>query len=216
MTDQNDKDQNDKDQISQMVGRSIDDTAKEFYFTVSQEASITSRIGSSIERSLNGKTVGKYSVNITTLDIPDRGRNSIEKKIGADLIMSVSVTGAVEFDKLILIQAKFERKINKSDMLSACNRMEGAIGEKGGYIWLYGENGVRVLSPYQVANMKGNSIKGLKPRSASGFTKRIFDCYAGVRDNRIKGNKNRRSALSKVLEELNAPHLIDISLYDLE
>lgn len=95
-----------------------------------QEAEITSRLCQRLEDRLDGKNAGDYIFRVTAQSLPDRGPSSIEKVIGADIFMSVSLDGPNGFDKGIFIQSKTEQNIKKDELQEACLRMKKVAGEK--------------------------------------------------------------------------------------
>ena len=51
----------------------------------------------------------------------DRGPRSLAKITGADLLLSVSLDGPDGFDKTVFVQAKYDRNVNRDDLLDAVN-----------------------------------------------------------------------------------------------
>ncbi|MBW8321642.1 MAG: hypothetical protein K0M49_08010 [Arenimonas sp.] len=76
----------------------------------------------------------------------------------------------------------------------------------------YEPNGVKVLSSHQVGQMKHNSLAGIQPRTTTGFTGRILDCYAGSRAWGIPSAGDRRKMVAERLLEVRASNLLDIKL----
>jgi hypothetical protein len=133
-------------------GNAIDSLVQEHYShihdgaSVVQEPEITSRICQRVEERLNGKRFGEYKLRVTAASMPDRGPNSLEKLTGADLLLTVSLEGPDGFDKGLLIQAKYDRNVNREDLKDACDRMESYGGHEGTYVWIYEPDGVKVIS----------------------------------------------------------------------
>ena len=136
----------------------------------------------------------------------------MEKLFGADLFLSISLDGADGFDKGIFIQAKYDRNIDRTELKDACRRMEAIAERKGVYVWVYEPDGVKVLSSHQVGQMKRNSLTGIQPRTMTGFTGRILDCYAGSRAWGIPSTGDRRKLVAERLIESRASNLLDIKL----
>lgn len=137
----------------------------------------------------------------------------MEKLLGADIFLSVSLEGVDGFDKGIFIQAKYDRNINKEQMQDAVAKMKKTAGSNGAYIWIYTPNGTNVLSAYQVEKMSNDSLDDLQPRSVQGFTGRIIDCFAGSRDWGISGpTQDRRALVAGRLREARAKNVIDLNL----
>ena len=58
-----------------------------------QEPQITSRIGQALESELKSRGILGYRVRVVTHDIPDKGRGSLEKPLGADMYMGFELVG---------------------------------------------------------------------------------------------------------------------------
>ncbi|MGT2465053.1 hypothetical protein ACVOMV_06100 [Mesorhizobium atlanticum] len=198
------------------LGEAVDGLVKDLYSNVVdgpsmvQEPEITSRICQRLEDRLDGRRVGDYIFRVTAQSMPDRGPNSLEKITGADLLLSVSLDGPDGFDKTLFIQAKYDRNLNRNELLDACRRMEQHVGSKGAYVWIYEQSGVRVVSPHEVRQMPGNTIDGVHRRSMAGLTGRILDCYAGSRGWGIPKGANRRQLIQEQLRRVRARNALDI------
>jgi len=211
-------DREDRRLIMDAVGGAVDELVRDLYSdaidgpSVVQEPEITSRLCQRMEDRLDGRRVGDYSIRVIAQSMPDRGPRSLEKITGADLILSVSLEGPDGFDKALFIQAKYDRNVNREDLLDACRRMERQVGTKGAYIWIYERDGVKVLSPHQVRQMKGNTFEGLQPRSMAGLTGRILDCFAGSQASGIPMGPNRRQKVGNLLRQIRAENALDLAL----
>lgn len=204
--------------IMDRLGEAVDELVVDLYshtagsVSVVQEAEITSRLCQRLEDRLDNSQAGDYVFRVIAQSLPDRGPNSMEKLFGADLFLSISVDGADGFDKGIFIQAKYDRNINRTELKDACRRMEAVADRKGVYVWVYEPDGVKVLSSHQVGQMKQNSLTGIQPRTMTGFTGRILDCYAGSRAWGIPSTGDRRKIVAERLLEVRASNLLDIKL----
>ncbi|TPO13369.1 hypothetical protein [Mesorhizobium sp. B1-1-5] len=204
--------------IMDRLGGAVDDLVADLYsdtaggVSVVQEAEITSRLCQRLEDRLDNSPAGEYVFRVIAQSLPDRGPNSMEKLFGADLFLSISLDGADGFDKGIFIQAKYDRNINRTELKDACRRMEAIAERQGVYVWVYEPDGVKVLSSHQVSQMKQNSLTGIQPRTMTGFTGRIVDCYAGSRAWGIPSTGDRRKLVAERLLEARASNLLDIKL----
>lgn len=173
--------------IMDAVGGAVDELVRDLYSdaidgpSIVQEPEITSRVCQRVEDRLDGRRVGDYVFRVIAQSMADRGPRSLEKITGADLLLSVSLDGPGGFDKAVFVQAKYDRNVDRNELLDACWRMEQHAGTRGAYVWVYEQDGVKVLSPHQVRQMRGNTFEGLQRRSMAGLTGRILDCYAGSR-----------------------------------
>jgi hypothetical protein len=127
-----------------------------------------------------------------------------EGRAPRDPLLSVSLDGLNGFDKVAFVQAKYDRNLNRNELLDGCGRMEQHVGTKGAYIWIYEQPRVKVLSPYQVRQMRGNTFEGLQRRSATGLTGRILGCYAGSREWGIPMGPNLRQIIQQRIRQVRA------------
>lgn len=207
-----------RDLIMKRLGDAVDELVADLYsetldgVSTVQEAEISSRLCQRLEDRLDNSQAGGYIFRVIAQSLPDRGPNSMERLLGADIFLSVSLDGPGGFDKGIFIQAKYDRNINRSELKDACDRMKKIVGKEGTYVWIYEPDGIRVLSAHQVNQMKRNSLQGLAPRSMKGFTGRILDCFAGSRSWGVPSGSDRRKLAGDKLREARAANLLDINL----
>ncbi|WP_373413559.1 hypothetical protein [Ensifer aridi] len=200
------------------LGGAVDNLVRDLYsnatggLSIVQEPEITARLCQRLEDRLDGQRVGNYVFRVTAQTMADRGPRSLEKITGADLLLSVSLDGPNGFDKALFVQAKYDRNVKREELLEACQRMERHVGTKGAYIWIYEQDGVKVISPHQVRRMRGNTFEGLQRRSMAGLTGRILDCYAGSREWGIPMGANRRQVVEDRLRQVRAQNALDIAM----
>jgi hypothetical protein len=207
-------------QIMDALGMAVDELVQDLYSDAAhgpkmvQEPEITSRLCERLEERLDGQRAGDYVFGVIGLSMPDRGRDSMEKITGADLLLSFSLDGPEGFNKAIFVQSKYDRNVNRNELLDACRRMQHHAGSEGTYVWIYAQDGVRVFSSHQIRRMRGNTFEGLQPRSMVGFTGRILDCYAGTQNWGIPMGpmRDRRRILVERLREVRAQYALDLSV----
>lgn len=201
-----------------VFGESIDSLVRDLYsdnhdgVSIVQEPEITSRICQRVEDRLDGERIGEYVLRVTAQSMPDRGPRSLEKLTGADLLLTVSLDGPDGFDKGLLIQAKYDRNVNRRELQDACDRMERQVGKEGTYVWIYEPDGVKVLSSHQVRQMSGDNLAGVYRRSVAGLTGRILDCYAGSRAMGVPAKGNRRRIIEHRLRDIRAKNGLDLRI----
>jgi hypothetical protein len=196
-------------------GEAIDELVQDLYSdlpSVVQEPEITSRICQRVEDRLNGRRIGDYALEVTAQSMPDRASRSLESITGADLLLSVSLDGPDAFDKTLFIQAKYDRNINRKELIDACDRMEEHVVKEGSYVWIYERDGAKVLSSHQIRRMKGNSFEGLHRRSVAGLAGRILDCNAGSQSWGVPMGVNRRRVIHDRLRDLRSRNALDLAL----
>lgn len=204
--------------IMDVIGQSIDALVADLYsaldggLSVVQEPEITSRICQRMEDRLDGERVGNYIIRVQAQSMPDRGPRSLEWITGADLFLTISLEGPDGFDKGLFIQTKYDRNISREELVDACQRMQRYGGVEGSYVWIYEQNGVKVLSPNEIRKMRGDSIAGLHSRSVAGFTGRILDCFAGSQSWGVPMGPNRREEIGRRFREVRAQNALDVAL----
>lgn len=208
-----------RDQIASDLGNAIDELASDLYSEIVdgvsavQEAEITSRLCQRLEDRLDNREVGSsYRFRVIAQSLPDRGPNSMERLLGADLFLSVSLEGRDGFDKGVFIQAKYDRNIRRSDLQTAASRMRHVAGKIGSYVWIYEPSGVKVISAHETDRMVSNSIVGLPSRTMEGFAGRILDCFAGSRRWGIPSGEDRRRVVADRLRQARARNVLDINI----
>lgn len=211
-----------RSQIVKKLGHAVDSLVKELYsakiggVSARQEPEITSRLCQRLEDKLDKTIAGEYVFRVIAQSLPDRGPNSMEKLIGADLFLSVSLEGQEGFDKGVFIQAKYDRNINHNELKTACQNMKREAGNEGAYVWIYQPEGVKVVSSHQVNQMQHNSLADVRPRSVEGFFGRILDCYAGSKKWGVPSRGDRRIAIDAKLLGVRTRNLLDIQLKKLK
>lgn len=204
--------------IAKNIADAANDLVSELYSPLfdgvsdAQEAEISSRLCQRLEDKLDGMQAGEYTFNVVAHSLPDRGPKSFEKILGADIFLSISLEGIDGFDKGIFIQAKYDRNIDKSDLQKSCKKMRRIAGSEGSYVWIYEPSGVKVISSHQVDKMGGNSLRGIQPRTAEGFIKRVLDCHAGTKAWGIPTGPGRRERVRAKLREVRAANIVDVDI----
>lgn len=208
----------DREHVMEAVGNAVDGAVRENYRIkegrkLTQEPRITERLSERVQKQLDGKKVGRYKLRVTAETLSDRGGNSAESLLGADLALSISLDGVDGFDKTLFIQAKYDVEADRNELIAACTKMEKIAGKKGSYIWIYCPHGVKVISSHQVRKMRGNDFESIAHRSVGGFTGRILDCHAGSKRIGIpRGVPDRRIYMQDKLEEWRAKAALDIQI----
>jgi len=122
-------------------------TCARHYEAETQEHQLTSRIAGAIERELGNIRVGEMSIRVVAQELSDRGRGSKEKKVGADLYISITIeSGDRTISKGMLVQSKWDDAVEGPAERS---RLHGQSQDmlrrsKESYIWTYGPQGVSV------------------------------------------------------------------------
>jgi len=165
-----------------------------------QEHQFTSRLAEAIESRLDGITVDGVRLRVTVQELSDRGPASRERRVGADLYISVAVDGPDgQISKGLLVQAKWASTIQKDDRLKdQCRQMLDRTQES--YVWVYAPRGVAVIRATDIGNTP-------LPKTAGTIGTLIADglsCSAG--DPRIGLNLRIPTvhALDSIMRDLSA------------
>ncbi|MCE8523572.1 hypothetical protein KBY30_21520 [Ruegeria pomeroyi] len=205
-------------QIVKTLGNAVDGLVADLYsepvdgVSTIQEPEITSRLCQRLEDHLDNRQVGDYTFRVIAQSLPDRGPQSMEKLIGADLFVSISLEGVDGFDKGIFVQAKYDRNFDRKELKDACRRMREHVSAEGVYVWIYEPKGVKVISSHQVDQLQENNLRDVRSRSSEGFFGRVIDCYAGSKAWGIPNGGDRRKAVATKLREARARSIVDINL----
>jgi len=109
-----------------------------------QEHQITSRIGKALELELRRRNILGHRIRVITHDLPDKGRRSLEKPIGADLYVGFELVGGGESrSKGILVQAKKAKSMDAGQVKRLKGQCRDMLGKTdAAYVWTYSENGI--------------------------------------------------------------------------
>jgi hypothetical protein len=209
--------------IANALGDAVYQSIREHLSGISQEPQITSRIGQKLESTIDGKTILGYELSVITQDIPDRGPKSLEKLIGADLYVGISVNSGGNIQtKGFLTQAKIIGKLKAQkdfdDLDDACTQM--LERSDSSYDWLYENSGVRVIKAEDVLKRTARDPSTWQRGRASTVFSRTLECTEGdfgIGLPSVWGRQmTQRAALGEMLEKLRVPKGIGISIRKLK
>jgi hypothetical protein len=139
--------------LSQAIDGVVSQTCCRHYEAATQEPQLTAKIAHAIEHELNGITVNGQHVEVHVQDWDSIGASSREKKVGANLYISIVVKEGdrVIASKGMLVQSKWDSTLQKGrDQLSnQLNEMQERTDAS--YVWVYQRTGVSVLDANAVA-----------------------------------------------------------------
>jgi hypothetical protein len=98
--------------------------------------------------------------------------------MGTDLYIAISSedrSGKVK-SKAVLVQAKRDNKINKSELTEQCRRMT-MITKKGSVVWIYTKNGVNVIRSTDVERRSDAVFRN------HDLFERVFECMLIATEN---------------------------------
>ena len=194
-----------RNKIARLLARTIDPNVKD-HFSISQEPAVTSRLGQAIE-GLNGRTRDGYKIHVITQDVPDRGRGSLERKLGADLYIGVRVSGVPsDTMKGLLIQSKWDGPLSPNEFAELQRQAEKihAKSGEGSFVWRYSNTGVSAVSASQVIGANPTSYPKLVSQNTAAHFRSVLDCTAGDLELANEEIFTKRSALLRFLKDLAA------------
>lgn len=187
--------------ISKAIGEALDELVRERYKGLVEEPDITSRVGQRLEDRFDGRTIGGHGIRVITETITSRGRGSLEKPMGTDLYIAVSVQhdDGSETSKGLLIQAKKQDKLRSdpAGLIEQCRRMT-LITKKGSVVWAYGPKGIATASASDVLAGTFRAV------SVSKMFEEVFECSLGDKRRVPRKGLDDREALKDMLRTLGA------------
>jgi hypothetical protein len=192
--------------IARAIGASLDDLVRDRMGGLPAEPDITSRVGQRLEERFDRQHIEGHNVRVISETITSAGPKSLEKPLGTDLYIALSVEDASgrQTSKGVLVQAKRGRYA-VSDLREQCRRMN-LVTIKGSVVWVYGSNGITVLRSKDV--VEGNDA----PFSMADFFDRVLKCEIGDRRKVPNGQFGDRSELRAMLQALGAKNAIWLEL----
>lgn len=152
---------------------------------VQQEPAFTDRFIAYIQTNLHGRTLAGVIWSAVTL--PDRGPNSAESQLGADLLSVVRfdladfkvAKGFLAQAKLVEPTAKFS-SVESSTLKSQCDKMLAV--SPASFVFLYSlHSGVLVVPAIEVVSARDCNPHELTPKTIPQFFTDHFECFIGDR-----------------------------------
>ncbi|MDR6668869.1 hypothetical protein [Rhizobium sp. 1399] len=189
--------------IAQTIGKSLDELVRDRMTGLVEEPDITSRIGQRLEDRFDGAFLAGYKVSVISETITSHGAKSLERPMGTDLYIAMSVEDKIghQTSKGILIQAKRRDKLSLRDLGEQCRRMN-MVTKKGSVVWIYDVSGIDVIRSEDV-------LKAASPAfSSSEFFERVLECNIGDKRKVPTGPFGDRPKLKSMLETLGARNAV--------
>lgn len=200
-----------RDLIAAAFGSAVDETVVEHYPALTQEHQLMSRIAQRLEDRLDGLQLAGVQVRVDAQELPDKGPNSLERKIGADMFVSVTVEG--ELSKGFLVQAKWRDARDLDNYARQCEQM--ISHSPASYSWEFGATGVRVFSARSIVKRAGHPAYW--PRGPFEFGRklptmmgRFLICKEGDEDLGVPSVLNRRGYIKQMLTEWGIRRSVDV------
>ncbi|BAV48096.1 hypothetical protein MesoLj113a_19330 [Mesorhizobium sp. 113-1-2] len=187
----------------------IDEVVVEHYDALTQEHQLSSRIGQALEDKLNGERFLGAGLSIITQDMPDKGIGALEKKIGTDMFIGVSVEG--QFDKGFLVQSKWLHNVDPK-LPQQCQRMLDITAAS--FVWFYGARGVRIQRAEKVIEglMHTRHQERTWSENPAKLMGDVLACRRGDHSLGIPAGPNRRARLTSMLKQMAAGTAVSIAV----
>ena len=198
--------------LSKLLADAVNDVARDHYDTISQEPALSARIGQRAE-CLSGRRRRKYQLEVVSQDIPDRGRNSLERKIGADIYFGVRITGARQtITKGFLVQSKWDHGQVSKKLTTQCEDMLRRT-QNGAFVWIYGKAGVSSIPAKDLVSSVQQTT-AYKPHGEplGQFFRQVLDCRHGDFDLASSDIFTDRRKLSDYVADLRVRTGIAVSI----
>lgn len=188
--------------VSSRIAEAISDVVRDQYRSgMHEEPDITSRIAQKLEDRLNGKQAGGHRFGVVAQTVTSHGGKSLEKRLGTDLYIVISVKKAdgETIKKGILVQAKRADKLSSElkRLRGQCGQMT-VITKKGSIVWIYGSDGV--------VTMKASDVEAgsLSSSPLTEMFNEVFLCNIGDKRKVPGGDGIDRAAVGELLKKLGA------------
>lgn len=201
-----------RDLIAAAFGSAVDEVVVEHHPALTQEHQLVSRIAQRLEDRLNGLALVGVLIQVDTQELPDKGSGALERKIGADLFVSITVEN--EFSKGFLVQAKWRESLDSDRYAQQCQQMTSV--SKASYGWEFGRSGTRVFTARSVVNRVSRSgFEGRRSPFEFGWKiptviGRLLVCKAGDVRLGIPNVRDRRAYIRSMLTEWGASRSVEL------
>jgi hypothetical protein len=145
-------------------------------------------------------------------DIPDKGRGSMEKKIGADLYISIVLDAPDEsFSKGMLAQAKWDRTFSPTDTGLQAQSQRMFSRSEASYVWIYQPTGIAVVPAEDVM---GGTVQYDNAKTVGGLIADGLRCQEGDRTIGRNTSVAVDASLNEMLEQLVTDRGLDIKVQE--
>jgi hypothetical protein len=158
------------------------DCCARHYDCETQEHQLSSRLAEAIERVLNGLQVNGLQVRVAVQELSDRGPSSRERRVGADLYISIVIdSGHETISKGMLVQAKWDNALaapaERTRLSEQSKRMLHRTNES--YVWVYEPHGIAVIPASRTTEPAADSALTSEARTVGDLFFDGLNCTAG-------------------------------------
>lgn len=193
--------------VADALAKELDDLVRDRMTGLVEEPDITSRLGQRLEDRFEGRHLGGYRVRVMSETFTSHGPGSLEKPVGADLYLALSVEDGHgrTVTKGVLIQAKRRDRIDHPEFAEQCRRMMN-VTRKGSVAWIYTGTGVDVVRATETLKGTWNVLR------AVSFFDEVLRCTLGDLRQVPKGAFGDRRALKGMLQKIGAENAVWLDL----
>ncbi|QAY77253.1 hypothetical protein [Sphingosinicella sp. BN140058] len=195
--------------VATAFAEAVDELVRDRMDGLVEEPDITSRLGQRLEDRFDGQILAGHRVRVISETVTSHGRGSLEKPLGADLYVALSVEDAcgLTTTKGVLIQAKRRDRLDPAGLSKQCRRMMH-VTRKGSVAWIYTRTGVDVVRATDTTKKEWPVL------SASQFFDAVLKCTLGDLRRVPNGSFGNRRALKAMLEKMGADNAIWLELQE--
>jgi hypothetical protein len=184
--------------VAEIVDQILRELCERHYDSPTQEHQLASRIAQALEGAAIG--VDEWTIQIVDQELPDRGPGALERRVGADLYISVVLDkGPFEptVSKGILVQTKWDRTVDDPRLPGQARDMLERTDDA--YVWTFGPDGVASISARNVVG----GVPDFETAATGGeLIGAALECIAGDPDIGLDLEKPLVQAINERLEEL--------------
>lgn len=186
----------------------VNEVVVEHFRALTQEHQLTSRIAQKLEDRLNGFRLGDAILHVIAQELPDKGRGALERKVGADMLVSIELEG--QFSKGFLVQAKWSGKAVPEQYIRQCEDM--LKRSPASYGWEFGRNGTRVFKASSVVKNAGLHPPFDFGRGIEAMMKKFLICKEGDRKLGVKHGPYMRDGVTTLMKEWGIPSAVVLTI----
>jgi hypothetical protein len=200
-----------------VVDHRVKQVLKDNYRAQTQEPALTASVAQAIMTELTHHpvVVDGLRLDVWLQNVPDRGANSMERRTGADLYISIvrnDLTAPVS--KGILVQSKWDHSLARDKKALRNQSRKMLRRSPDSYVWIYGEDDVFAVQAKRATYPKLPRNFLLGSMSVGDLIATGLRCEVGDPNIGIDLSLPRVDSVNAVLQRLSAPVILNFSLVD--
>lgn len=204
--------------IKTLVDGVVADCCARHYDGPTQEHQLTSRLAEALESKLNNISVSGLRLQVTVQELPDRGRSSLERPVGADLYISLGVdAGDQSFSKGLLVQSKWDDVFAGTPDRQLHEQIDKMLSRTPeSYVWAYGSRGISIVPASVAREADGVRDPGHGARTVGDLISNGFACTAGDPNLGLRPGGDVVQGLNVMLRELGVGTAVSFTVSPVE